>query len=202
MMFRLFKLPLVALFGVFLLSGCENFDFSAFQGKPIYTATTAMPIQVPPSEGEDQYESAHQQEAVDYIVVQKRDWLLSLWKDGRVLKTYPIMAMGANPVGQKVYEGDERTPEGQYFISDKHVSQNFQKFLGISYPNNQDKMLAQRFGLPPGGDVGIHGEHEGAKGRALRSNRYWTDGCLALKNRDVEEIYSLVGVGTPILIKP
>lgn len=157
-----------------------------------------MALQIPPAVAEVE----NPERKVDYIVVQKKDWLMSLWKDGRVLKTYPIMAMGANPVGQKVYEGDERTPEGKYFISDKHVSQNFQKFLEISYPNDHDKTLAKRFGLPPGGQVGIHGDRGGMSGFWQRFEKNWTDGCLALRNRDVEEIYALVDVGTPILIKP
>ena len=78
-------------------------------------------------------------EKVDYIVVQNQDWLLSLWKDGRVLKTYSVMAMGANPVGPKFMKGTSG-PEGQYYI-DKHVSQNFQKFLGISYPSDKDILV-------------------------------------------------------------
>lgn len=139
---------------------------------------------------------------VDYIVVQKNDWLMTLWKDGRILKTYSIMAMGANPVGPKVYEGDERTPEGQYYIAEKHVSQNFQKFLGISYPSEQDKKNASRFGVNPGGQVGLHGDRGGMSGFWQRFDKNWTDGCIALRNHDIEEVYAMVDVGTPILIRP
>ncbi|HNQ92733.1 MAG TPA: L,D-transpeptidase [Alphaproteobacteria bacterium] len=173
------------------LSACQA-------GPAANTANQAIALQIPPESSEQEAV----ERKVDYIVVQKRDRLVSLWKSGRVLRTYPIMAMGANPVGQKVYEGDERTPEGQYFISDKHVSQNFQKFLGISYPNDHDKKLAKRFGLPPGGQVGIHGDRGGMNGFWQRFDKNWTDGCLALRNSDIEEVYTLVDVGTPILIKP
>lgn len=139
---------------------------------------------------------------VDYVVLQKKDRIISLWKQGRLVKTYPVLALGANPVGQKVYEGDERTPEGTYYISEKHPSQNFQKFLEISYPNEQDVKMAKRFGLKPGGHVGIHGDRGGFSGFWQRMKPNWTDGCIALRNADVEELYELVSAGTPIQITP
>lgn len=160
-------------------------------------STQATSLAMPPETTTPKKESQ-----VDYVVVQKKDHLLSLWKQGRLVKTFPVMAMGANPVGQKVYEGDERTPEGQYFIEEKHPSQNFQKFLKISYPNEKDRALAKRFGMPPGGSVGIHGDRGGMPGFWQRFKKDWTDGCLAMRNADIEEIYTMVDVGTPILIKP
>ncbi|HRK97191.1 MAG: L,D-transpeptidase [Alphaproteobacteria bacterium] len=179
------------------LSACEVAG-SSLKSNLKTNTDQAVSLHVPPSPIDEQKENRK----VDYIVVQKKDWLLSLWKDGRVLKTYSVMAMGANPVGPKVYEGDERTPEGQYYINDKHVSQNFQKFLGISYPSDKDILVAKRFGISPGGQVGIHGDRGGVSGFFQRSDKNWTDGCLALRNKDIEDIYSLVDVGTPILIKP
>jgi murein L,D-transpeptidase YafK len=98
----------------------------------------------------------------DYIVVQKSDKLLTLWSQGKILRTYNILAMGARPNGHKMQEGDERTPEGLYAIDEKHTSQNFQKFLRISYPNKEDKANAKRNGVSPGGQVGIHGDRGGA----------------------------------------
>lgn len=139
---------------------------------------------------------------VDYIVVQKNMRLLTLWKSGQIVKTYPIMAMGADPKGHKVREGDERTPEGLYKIEEKHVSQKFQKFLGISYPNQHDRELAQKIGASPGGQVGIHGDRGGFLGFFQRFDKNWTDGCIALRNHDIEEIYSMVDAGTPIKIVP
>lgn len=139
---------------------------------------------------------------VDYIVIQKNMRLLTLWKSGQIVKTYPIMAMGANPKGHKVYEGDERTPEGLYKIEEKHVSQNFQKFLGISYPNQHDREFAKKMGLSPGGHVGIHGDRGGISGFFQRFYKNWTDGCISMRNHDIEEIYSMVDAGTPIMIVP
>lgn len=139
---------------------------------------------------------------VDYIVIQKKMRLLTLWKSGQIVKTYPIMAMGANPKGHKVYEGDERTPEGLYKIEEKHISQNFQKFLGISYPNQHDRENAKKMGLSPGGHVGIHGDRGGISGFFQRFYKNWTDGCISMRNHDIEEIYALVDAGTPIMIVP
>lgn len=177
------------------LSACDYAGSSLKSG-----SSQAVALMIPP-ESESQGASA-QVSQVDYVVVQKKDRLVSLWKDGRVLRTYPVMAMGANPIGPKVFEGDERTPEGHYFISEKHISQNFQKFLGISYPSERDKLLAQRFGVSPGGQVGIHGDRGGMSGFWQRYDPNWTDGCIALRNKDVEEVYAMVDVGTPIMIRP
>lgn len=139
---------------------------------------------------------------VDFIVVQKKQRLLTLWNQGQLVKTYPIIATGASPVGKKVYEGDERTPEGQYYINEKHVSQRFQKFLEISYPNETDKANAKKMRLSAGGHVGLHGDMGGVAGFFQRFDKKWTDGCLAMRNADIEDIYARVAVGTPILIKP
>lgn len=183
-----------ALLCTLALSGCQT------EERQYITSSLAVPLQIPPSsEGP---KTSSNPAVVDYIVVQKKDRLLSLWKDGRIVKTYPIMAMGESPVGHKAQEGDERTPEGQYFINDKHLSQHFQKFLQISYPNEADKKNAEKLGLRVGGNVGIHGDRGGFSGFLQRFDRKWTDGCIAMRNADIEDIYGRVDVGTPIVIKP
>lgn len=140
--------------------------------------------------------------AVDYIVVQKSDKVISMWKQGRIIRTYPILSFGADPYGHKAREGDEKTPEGTYYIDRKHPSQNFQKFLNISYPNEADKARAKQMGVKPGGSVGIHGDKGGVAGFFQRMDKNWTDGCIAVRNADIEEIFEMVSVGTPIMIKP
>jgi murein L,D-transpeptidase YafK len=164
-----------------------------------YVSQQATPLIIPPhtSEEKDLKESV-----VDYIMVQKNDKVISLWKNGHIIKTYPILSFGANPIGHKVREGDEKTPEGQYIIDTKHPSQKFQKFLRISYPNEQDKENAKRLGVPVGGHVGIHGDKGGVEGFFQRFDKRWTDGCIAVRNSDIEEIYEMVKIGTPIMIKP
>ena len=182
------------------------FSLTACQDAPVYQGVSemAVPLQIPPhvDPAAGQNPTGQSPDSVDYIVVQKKDRILSVWKQGHIVKTYTIMAMGADPVGPKVHEGDERTPEGIYFINDKHPSQHFQKFLKISYPNEDDKKLAKQRGLPVGGDVGIHGDRGGLSGFWQRFDRTWTDGCIAMRNADIEDIYNRVAVGTPIVIKP
>ncbi len=187
---RFFLSALIALSGLMLI-GCEP-------ATNIHSGY-AKSISIPP---QTNLSTPSKEVPVDYVVLQKNDHILSLWKQGRLVKTYPVMALGANPIGQKVYEGDERTPEGHYFIEEKHPSQNFQKFLKISYPNEKDRELAKRFNMPPGGSVGIHGDRGGMAGFWQRFKKDWTDGCVAMRNADIEEIYEMVAVGTPILIKP
>ena len=180
----------LAVLALIALSACSG------DGKsPVSSQATALHI--PPA-----VEQTTSPNPVDYIVVQKRDKVISLWKQGRIIKTYPILAFGADPIGHKVREGDEKTPEGQYYIDTKHVSQKYQKFLRISYPNEQDKAYAKSLGLPPGGHVGIHGDEGGMTGFFQRFDNRWTDGCIAVRNADIEEIYKMVEIGTPILIKP
>ncbi len=138
----------------------------------------------------------------DYITVDKSDRLMTLWENGTPLKTYKILSMGWEPVGQKVQEGDGKTPEGHYVINEKHPSQRFQKFLNISYPNSEDIAKAKALGVSPGGHVGIHGDKGGFSGFIDRMDPAWTTGCMSVNNDAIEEIYALVPVGTEIFIQP
>ncbi len=138
----------------------------------------------------------------DYITMDKSDRLMTLWENGAPLKTYEILSMGWDPIGHKVQEGDGKTPEGHYYINDKHPSKKFQKFLNISYPNEIDKINAMKLGVSPGGSVGIHGDRGGWQGYKDRNNPAWTLGCVSVNNYNIEEIYALVPLGTEIFIQP
>jgi murein L,D-transpeptidase YafK len=182
---------LILCFFLVLGTGC---DFEPI--KKVSGAATS--ISIPPPT----LTSAGSTRRVDYVVIQKSDHVMSLWKEGRIVKTYPILAFGADPYGTKTREGDEKTPEGTYYIDGKHPSQKFQKFLKISYPNEKDKLQAQKNGVSPGGNVGIHGDMGGISGFFQRMHKNWTDGCIAVRNAHIEEIYEMVDVGTPIMIQP
>jgi murein L,D-transpeptidase YafK len=138
----------------------------------------------------------------DYITVDKSDRLLTLWEEGKPLRSYRIYSMGWDPVGHKVQEGDGRTPEGRYVIDGKHPSKRFQKFLNISYPNETDQANAFALGVSPGGFVGIHGDKGGEAGARDRKNPAWTEGCISVRNEAIEEIYQVVPLGTEIFIQP
>jgi murein L,D-transpeptidase YafK len=133
---------------------------------------------------------------VTQIQVHKADRKMYLLHHDRVLKTYDI-ALGFAPQGHKQFEGDGKTPEGQYFISYKNPDSDFHLSLKISYPNEADIAFAEAQGKSPGGDIVIHG---GPKKPVSR--RDWTWGCVAVSDREMEVIYSMVEVGTPIFILP
>ena len=139
---------------------------------------------------------------VDRIVIVKSKRELTLLHGGKIVKTYKV-ALGAQPVGAKERQGDHKTPEGNYVIDSKIDHSQFHRALHISYPNATDRERARKMGVSPGGDVEIHGlgARFGWVGAAHREYD-WTDGCVAVTNEEIDEIYPLVPVNTPVEIKP
>ena len=133
---------------------------------------------------------------VTRIVVKKGDRKMYLLHGTEVLKSYKV-GLGGNPVGDKKVEGDGKTPEGVYTISHKNPDSNFHLSLRISYPNDADRAFAAENGKRPGGDIFIHG---GPNKKVTK--RDWTAGCIAVTDRQMETIYSMVKPGTPIFIQP
>jgi len=121
---------------------------------------------------------------------------------GQVLKTYKI-ALGSEPVGPKTRRGDHRTPQGIYVIDSRNAHSQFHRSLHISYPNAVDRERARKLGVATGGDIFIHGLPNGYGfiGAAHRA-RDWTDGCIAVTDQEIEEIWKLVANGTPVEIRP
>jgi len=119
-----------------------------------------------------------------------------------VLRVYKV-ALGRNPVGPKMHKGDHRTPEGDYVVDAKKTNSRFYHALHISYPNESDRERARKEGQDPGGDVEIHGIQNGLGwiGKLHRSLD-WTDGCIAVTDDEIDEIWNHVAVGTPVEIKP
>lgn len=135
------------------------------------------------------------------IVIKHKRILQLLWK-GRVVRTYKV-ALGGNPKGHKVQEGDSRTPEGTYVIDRHFPKSSFHKALHINYPSDEDKERATKKGVDPGGQIEIHGLGPSMLwAGALHSKWDWTAGCIAVTNAEIEEIYRAVPNGTPIVIKP
>ena len=140
--------------------------------------------------------------SADLVIVHKGQRTLTLYKGDAPLRTYKI-ALGRNPKGPKQQEGDGRTPEGRYLIDARNAASKFHRALHISYPSQEDRRRAQARGVKPGGDIMIHGlpNGMGALGKAHRL-RDWTDGCIAVTNEEIEEIWRLVPNGTRIEIRP
>ena len=138
----------------------------------------------------------------DSVLVKKHEKRLYLIKNKKPFKIYRV-AFGANSKGPKRKEGDERTPEGTYKLDYKNSDSDFYKSIHISYPNDQDIKRAEELGISPGGDIMIHGQKNAAKNFS-RIHRYvnWTDGCIAVTNTEMDEIWASVDVGTPITIEP
>lgn len=138
----------------------------------------------------------------DLIVVRKAKREMLLLRDGRPLRTYAI-ALGRAPIGPKRRQGDGKTPEGFYRISGRNKNSSYHRSLRISYPSPDDLVRARRMGVSPGGDIMIHGLPNGLGriGAAHRTND-WTEGCIAVTNDEIEEIWRLVPDGTPIRIEP
>ena len=136
------------------------------------------------------------------VLVDKSEKTLQLLSDDTVLKTYPV-SFGANPEGHKRQEGDERTPEGHYLIDWRNAQSSFYRSLHISYPNSADVAGARAAGVSPGGQIMIHGMRNGL-GWLGKLHRYvnWTDGCIAVTNAEMDEIWAAVADGTPIEIRP
>jgi murein L,D-transpeptidase YafK len=138
----------------------------------------------------------------DRVVVTKSERKLVLMKSGRVLKTYSI-ALGGSPAGAKERQGDHRTPEGTYVLDFRNAQSRFYKSIHISYPNAEDRARATRLHVLPGGDVFIHGLPNGYGSIGAGHRLYnWTDGCIAVTNGEMDEIWALVPNGTRIEIKP
>lgn len=138
---------------------------------------------------------------IDKIVVYKSVRKMKVFENGKFLKTYKI-ALGKNPVGHKQHEGDNKTPEGLYFIEDRNANSQFYKNLGISYPNESDLENAEKIGKPAGGDIKIHGLRNG-KGKRGKFHRFknWTAGCIAVTNPEMDELFDHVTQNCAIEIR-
>jgi murein L,D-transpeptidase YafK len=136
------------------------------------------------------------------LVVDKTDRTLTLFQDERPLKTYRV-ALGRGEPGAKRQEGDGKTPEGSYRIVGRNPRSGYHLSLRVSYPEAEDISIAKRIGAPPGGDIMIHGLKNGLGfvGAAHRLMN-WTDGCIAVTNDEMDEIWRVVRDGSPIEIRP
>ncbi len=152
------------------------------------------------------------------VEIWKHAHRLELWRDGELLRQMDV-ALGLNAVGDKVRQGDKRTPVGRYFVSEKHVSGRFYRFLGLSYPNIEDANRGYEEGLITarqwadifvsvasdraptsstklGGRIGIHGYGRRPYIPAID----WTDGCIAVSNEEAKSLYELLPIGTAVTI--
>jgi murein L,D-transpeptidase YafK len=134
--------------------------------------------------------------AADKVLVLKSQRKLYLMQGGKILKRYKV-SLGGHPVGPKIREGDRKTPEGKYVLDWHNAESQFYKSIHISYPNTKDLARAEKLGVPPGGDLFIHGQPNNFNGPGKQPGD-WTDGCIAVSDQEMDEIWRAVADGTPI----
>lgn len=138
----------------------------------------------------------------DYIIVVKSERKMYVYSGADVIRIYDV-ALGNNPVGHKKYEGDGRTPEGLYTLDYKNEDSKFHRSIRVSYPNTQDIAWARLRGDDPGGDIFIHGQKNGEGWKGVWRQRHdWTNGCIALRNYQIDELWRLIELPVEIEIRP
>jgi hypothetical protein len=138
----------------------------------------------------------------DRILIEKGARRLLLLNRGKVIAEYPVK-LGLSPKGHKQYEGDFRTPEGVYHLSRRNPRSEFFLSVEVSYPNEADRARASAEGLSPGGLIMIHGQpNVPRKPPEYYATRDWTDGCIAVSNSAMVDIWQRTRVGIPIEIRP
>ncbi|HEX7558063.1 MAG TPA: L,D-transpeptidase family protein [Usitatibacter sp.] len=138
----------------------------------------------------------------DSIVIEKKAHRLTLYHMGSPLRSYRV-ALGGTPVGDKRSRGDRRTPEGLFSVDGMNENSDFHLALHLSYPDERHQIRADSLGIDPGGDIMIHGLPKG-RGKLGGQHRAkdWTNGCVALTDEEMEQIWNMVPIGIPVEIKP
>lgn len=182
-----------------LVAGCVG------PSQPASTAPSArvgLPEGVAPPAGMERYgarslpQGASRQ--VDYLLVDKTRRILVAYAGGQPVKVYRGLQFG-QPAGHKQFQGDRRTPEGLYYIDTRNPRSQYYLSLRISYPNAADRAFAAQYGRSAGGDIFLHGQPNGYSGARVPGD--WTDGCIALSNDEIAELWAIVPDGTPIEIR-
>ena len=138
----------------------------------------------------------------DLVVIEKGARKLHLLQDGEILKSFRI-ALGIRPVGDKKKEGDFKTPEGRYLLDRRNPNSDYFLSIGISYPSAEDRREAAALGVDPGGAIMIHGQPNApTRSETYYRTQDWTNGCIAVSNSDMIDIWLMTGENTPIEIRP
>ena len=138
----------------------------------------------------------------DGVVIDKSDRVLHLLDDGEIIRTFKV-ALGMRPAGDKEREGDQKTPEGSYRLDTRNPNSDFFLSIHVSYPDASDRAAANAKGVPPGGAIMIHGQpNDPSRSEAYYKTQDWTNGCIAVSNSDMIDIWLMTGDNTPIEIRP
>lgn len=138
---------------------------------------------------------------VDRIVIDKTGRLMVAFQDGRPVRAFQV-GLGFAPQGRKTRQGDGRTPEGIFRVDRRNDASRFHLSLGLDYPRAQDRARARAAGVHPGGDIFIHGQPNGRVARGYRIRGDWTDGCIAVSDAEIEDLFAATRIGTEVEIRP
>ncbi|MDQ9009334.1 L,D-transpeptidase family protein [Acinetobacter gerneri] len=193
-----YKLVLAALIVILL-----SVSLYAYKSYNRFIPTTNIALQ---TLTQQQMADIRKQTPITELRVYKSKRTLELVSHDQIIRTYP-MRLGFDPLGHKKQEGDGKTPEGRYSLDWRNPNSAFYKSFHISYPNQQDKAQAKARGVSPGGDVMIHGSTTSKINNLPEMMNYlpqkdWTFGCIAIRNVDIDELWTLVDDHTPIIIYP
>lgn len=191
----LISLILLAIAGAFAYQKYGKYLPSEPTTTPIHSLTSAEMAKI------------RQNTPITEVKVYKSERIIKLLHREQTIRTYP-MRLGFDPIGHKVQEGDGKTPEGHYVLDWRNPKSAFYKSLHVNYPNAQDQAKAKQLGVSAGGDIMIHGSATTAQVNKLPKlmdylpQKDWTWGCVAVRNVDMDEIWTLVDDGTIITIYP
>ena len=138
----------------------------------------------------------------DEVIIEKADRVLHLLNEGKIFRTFKI-ALGIRPQGDKKKEGDFKTPEGKYLLDLRNPNSDYFLSIHVSYPSVTDRREANENGLDPGGSIMIHGQPNApSRSETYYRTQDWTNGCIAVSNSDMIDIWLMTGENTPIEIRP
>ena len=160
-----------------------------FIAASLYSPPVVVPTPPPPLTGE-----------IDRIVIEKAARRMQLMQDGKAVRTYHI-ALGFTPEGDKLRQGDGKTPEGIFTIDRRNAESAFHLSVGLNYPQPDDVARAAEAGYSPGGDIFIHGQPN-ALPDGLKIRGDWTAGCIAVSNAEIREIWAVTPIGTKVEVLP
>lgn len=197
-MYDRLRLTVLALAVSFAMGGAVS--AATGYNKPLHQDQENARAQAEPSAGDSS--AAAMPLLADRVIVRKSERRLYLMHGSSVLRSYRV-ALGLNPVGPKVQEGDSRTPEGHYQLTRRNPRSEFFLSILVSYPNDRDLQRARRNRLTPGGAIMIHGlPNELRREPTYYEKRDWTDGCIAVSDSDMLEIWLMTPPDAPIDILP
>ncbi len=181
-----FLLPLLMVVSLIMLSGCES-----------VSSTSRHPKTTPKKTVKLVTANKH----ADRVVIEKSKRTLTAYSGKNVIASYRV-ALGREPLGPKTCKGDYRTPEGHYKVIGRNPLSNYYRSLTLNYPNAEDIANARKIGCNPGGNIVIHGLENGYDwvGRTHCSVD-WTSGCVAVTNQEMDRLWQIIPVGTPVEIR-